>query len=294
MALTTLALVQDELKGSAANATDDAIKNLNRYIATVTTRIQSFGWRFEPFYRTKKITATRMNVNSYYGILSMHDYAVEIDAVNNDGTALSIGSDVFLYPSDNEYPISQLRLSNSCSGCLSWFPRNCSGCPAFDTIQVTGWWAVHQNPDGLTGGWLWSNDSNVAALNVGQSTITVTDADGDDSLDRTPRFSAGNLLRIDDEMILVLAVDTTTNVLTVRRGVNGSTAASHLINTLIYCWEAEETIVSMATRQVAAMYARRGAFMTVTTDPGGVSVQYPPDLIAEIKNILQAYNFLGS
>jgi hypothetical protein len=164
MALTTIALVQAELKGTDANRTAGIEQQLRGYINTVTRRIQNFGWKFEPQYKVKKITATRMNVDSYRGILTLGDNAVEIDAVNNDGTALSIGADVFLYPSDNEYPIRQLRLSNDCSSCTSWFPQSCASCPPIETIQVTGWWAMHQYPDGITGGWIRSNDAAAAAM----------------------------------------------------------------------------------------------------------------------------------
>jgi hypothetical protein len=93
-------------------------------------------------------------------------------------------------------------------------------------------------------------------------------------------------------MMLVLAVDTATNILTVQRGVNGSTINSHVIDTLIYTWEPEEAIVSMCTRQVCLLYARRGSYQQITTLPEGVSVTYPSDLLAEIKNTLHMYNYV--
>lgn len=292
---TTLDRVKAELKGTEAQkpaGTDQLIMN---YIRTVTRRIQNFGWNFEPIYYTRKITANGQNVNSYLNALTLGDNLIELDSVVNDGTALTVGDNVLIYPGDGLYPIRQLRLSG-CTGCLSWFPRNCTTYPPVETISVTGWWAMHQYPDGVTGGWLSSGDEveNVDGISSSATSITVNDVDGEDALDRTPRFSPGNLIRIDNEMMLVLAAlqGESSGMLTVRRGVNRSVAASHSKDTAIYVWEAEEDIVNMATRQVCLLYARRGSYQQITTLPEGVSVTYPSDLLYEIKNTLNLYNYV--
>jgi hypothetical protein len=48
------------------------------------------------------------------------------------------------------------------------------------------------------------------------------------------RFAVGDVIRLDDEEMLVTAVVTATNTLTVTRGYNGTTAASHSLGTPIY------------------------------------------------------------
>jgi hypothetical protein len=292
---TTLDRVKTELKGTEAQkpaGTDQLIMN---YIRTVTRRIQNFGWNFEPIYYTRKITPTPMIVNAYYNTLTLGDNLIELDSVSNNGTALVIGTDTVVYPGEGEYPIRQLRLLG-CAGCLTWYPMNCSACPPLETVSVTGWWGMHQYPDGVTGGWLLSGDlvENAGGITASATTITVDDVDGEDALNRTPRFSPGNLIRVDDEMMLVLAASqgASSGTLTVRRGVNRSVAATHAENAPISIWEAEEDVISMATRQVCLLYARRGSYQQITTLPEGISVTYPSDLLSEIRNTLNQYNYV--
>lgn len=293
MSLTTLDRVKAELRGTEAQKPAGTDQQIMGYIYAVTTRILNFGWKFEPVYYTRRLTANPMNVNTYVNTLQLGDNLLEPTAIENNGTALSYLGDVLPYPNDGQFPIRVLRLTG-CSGCVTWYPTSCASCPPIETITITGFWGFHQNPDTFTGGWLPSTDSitTLGGINAGAGSFTVNDVDGEDSLNRTPRFSAGNLIRIDDEMMLILETDTTTNTLTVRRGVNKSVRASHAAAAPISVWEAEEAVIAMATRQTCLLYARRGSYQQITTLPEGVSVTYPSDLLSEIKNTLQMYNYL--
>jgi hypothetical protein len=88
----------------------------------------------------------------------------------------------------------------------------------------------------------------------------------------------------------VTAVNTTTNVLTIRRGVNGSTPAAHVATTAINVWQVEEPVKRACIRQSAMMYARRGAFQVEVLDGIGV-VTYPQDLLVELKNVLTEFMY---
>jgi len=73
-------------------------------------------------------------------------------------------------------------------------------------------------------------DSPLAAT---ATTVTVNDVDGVDVFGRLPRFAVGDHVQIGGEIMRVQAVDTATNILTVERGVKGTSAAAHAQNTSI-------------------------------------------------------------
>ena len=94
-----------------------------------------------------------------------------------------------------------------------------------DALQVTGAWGYH--PDWARA---WSDSGDTVQddpLSADAVTLAVSDADAPLATGYGVRFAVGQLLRVDDEYLVVLAVDAGSNVLTVARGVNGTTAASH-------------------------------------------------------------------
>ena len=88
----------------------------------------------------------------------------------------------------------------------------------------------------------------------GEATINVTDADGTDIDQQSPRFQVGHLLRIESEYLRVLALDTATNQLTVQRGVNGTTAASHAQSTQIDTFQPAQVATMLNLRWAAWLY----------------------------------------
>lgn len=85
-----------------------------------------------------------------------------------------------------------------------------------DAVSVTALWGYHPQ---WADAWDASGDSvQETPLAAEDATITVADAG---------HFHAGHLLRIGSEYIRVLGSDSTANVLTVARGVQGTTAAEH-------------------------------------------------------------------
>lgn len=85
-----------------------------------------------------------------------------------------------------------------------------------NAISITALWGYHLD---WANAWVSSSDSvQESSLAVDDATITVTDADN---------FQIGHLLRIRSEYIRVLSVNSTSNVLTVARAVQGTSAAEH-------------------------------------------------------------------
>lgn len=120
-----------------------------------------------------------------------------------------------------------------------------------ESVRVTGWWGRSDAADTAFDA---SGQANAGALTLSASTITVPDVDGPGLIGIPPLFAIGQTLRIDDELLEILATDSTTNTLSVRRGVNGSAAASHLDETSLKIWRVPEPVnracVIQAVRQI--------------------------------------------
>lgn len=292
---TTLARVRAEAKVAATNTTDDA--QMLGYIGIVTQRIRGFGYDFEPQYGTEYFTAFSQYTNINRGTLELVNgngqkmllaSDTDVPSIVSDNLTFTYGTQVFAWPRGN-MPIRTLRLNDADATVnTTWYPRN--GRAFYDTILITGWWGYREQY--ATFGWLASGQTvlNAAGITASDTSITVTNPAAADSLFRTPAFSAGNLIRVDNEMMLVYATDTTAKTLTVRRGQNGSTAAVHALNAPISIWEWEPDIVQAATRQADLLYARRGSFMQ-TEVSGVATATYPRDLLAELYATMQRFQY---
>jgi hypothetical protein len=83
-------------------------------------------------------------------------------------------------------------------------------------------------------------------------------------------YAVGNIARNGNELMLVTGI--TTGALTVTRGWNGSTAATHLISTAVTIWRPEPDIVEACAVQ-AARWFRRGEAIFGITGGGEMGVQ---------------------
>lgn len=275
---TTLARAKAEIK--ASSTVNDAVVRQN--IITVSKRIDAvLGSPRRPFFapyteqRDFLITADR--VNTLDNTFLLKDHILSMSAVLKQTTTVTSFAEIYSY---GEEVATMLRLTNTS---YSWYPNN----------------ATQQQKIYVTGVWGWNQDyanaydsvdtiQNAGGINTSVTSITVADADGADLDGFTPRFSPGNLIRIGSELLDVTAVNTTTNILTVRRGVNGTTAAAHDQTTAIEVYRVDERVDRITARQAALLYARRGAFQVETLDGVGV-ITYPQDLLTELRNSLTEF-----
>jgi hypothetical protein len=159
-------------------------------------------------------------------------------------------------------------------------------------VIIEGVWGYHAAYDEA---WLPSGDVVKTSLAESASELAVTDADGLDAWGETPRFCPGQLLQIESaqsaaEWLEVVAVDTDTNTLTVRRGVNGSVAVTHEAGA-IHIWQADEEAVRAVARWTGLLFSRRGAYEKVSFD-GLAQVQFPTDLPDEAAAIARYFRSL--
>ena len=240
---------------------------------------------FLPWRETRRFAVEPRRVNTRYNTLALEQPLLALHGVTAGDTTLTVGVDVITYPEGDTAPHCTLQLL----GYRSWYSFYASAEPyAPVLVQVDATWGLHRDYDRA---WL-QVDAITTPGGIGASTTTfaVADVDGDNPLGEAPRLSAGNLIRIGGEYMIVLATNTTTNVVTVRRGVHGTTAAAHVQNAPVYVFDVEPPIVRAAARQAALLYARRGAFVTVQLE-GATEVRYPRDLLDELRAAVGEYQY---
>lgn len=277
----SLAEARKELKATEATFDDN---RLLRYVRMVSRRInllmagRSTRNYFWPVIDEVQVLLDDRHVNSYQNLLLLRGAPplLEVTAATANGSAIT--SVLEGYPLGNS-PIDQLRITSSGQ---SWYSYLCGSDPAY--AAITGVWGYHSD---YANAWVQVDDLTVLQTDSA-GTFTVSDVDGADQDGITPRLSPGMLVKIDDEIELVTAVNTGNNVVTASRHQNGSTADEHAIGADVKVWQTEEPIRRITARQAALMVARQGAFQVETLDGVG-AISYPQDLLRELTEVLTEY-----
>ena len=157
---------------------------------------------------------------------------------------------------------------------------------------LTGIWGYH---DEWSDAWEDSGDSvQDDPLSDSATTITVNDVDGDDINGLPLRFKTQQLLRIEDEYLWITGTDATagTDELTVRRGMNGSTAASHALDKAIEIFRPMADVRNALKALVQYLYKHRSSIgsdadRTVATADGILVL--PSSLPTEVTKMLRPY-----
>lgn len=246
---------------------------------------EKMGYRayFEPFIMEHWLEITPDRVDTRRRLLYLDRPLLSLTSMTICDIAVT---DVEAYGA--RAPYDRLRITDSC---YNWYNLTCCDCDDAPPLvaKITGLWGMHRN---YAAAW-WAADTvqNVGGIAAGDATVTVADADGADLEGLTPRFSPGQLLRMGTEYVRVTAVNTLTNVVSINRAENGSTAAAHIQTTPIYIYYADAALRRACARQAAYQLARIGAFTTRRVD-GLAEVTYPQDLLPEFASVLQEYWYL--
>lgn len=254
-------------------------RNLQVASRRVDQLFQSNRPLFAPYIETRKFALDGTRINSRLGTFQVDGWLLAVTSVSINGTAVTVEA----YPDSSTPPFRTVRLT---ADCQSWYSQVCSCCTPLQ-VEVAGVWGFH--PD-YAHAWMRVDALAAAITLTDATTLTVADADGADEYGMTPRFSPGALIKIDSEYMEVVSVDTNLNVLTVRRGENGSTATTHLITAPIYTWQVDYPVQRAVARQSGLMLSRNGAY--VTTEVRDMSaVHYPQDWLQEVFGVMQAYAY---
>jgi hypothetical protein len=233
--ITSLYQLRQRLGLAASDTTDDP--RLLAALQSAAAHLERLaGRRFCP-----RIAALRHDFTNSAELL-LDDDLLELTTLTNGDGSMIPTQNVLRLP---EYgPAGVLRLTGGSAFTWTQTP--------VQAISLAGIWGWH---DRWSAAWRESADAvQNNPLSAGATSITVNDADGADGEGETPRFQVGHLIRIESEYLRVLAVNTTGNLLTVQRGVNGSTAASHTQNTAIQVYQPPADIAALALRWAAWLY----------------------------------------
>ena len=173
----------------------------------------------------------------------------------------------------NLRPARRIELDRSQAYSFGW-----SGTPQ-RANTVTGVWGYHRNYDSA---YTATDTVQSDPLTAIGTTLAVSDGDN---------FQRGQTLRIGDEWLYVS--DIATNNLTVERGLNGSTAAEHAADTVIYVYNPPKEAVRVALRYAAWLYGQRQAPFSyeVQTDQGG-NVIIPQSAPSAVHRFIRAFRRL--
>lgn len=283
MSLVTLAQIKEELKATTTSAAED--NELIRRGNVVTRRwLDVTGMDFEPMKRSRLITPTSQNLLGAGRTLRLPAPLLVASSISVGGVALTYGTDVIALTDDSSKPIGYLRLADTYAG--EWLA--CGVQTYVDSIVIDGIWGYRTNY--ATEGWV--DTLATLAVNITDTTtktFTASDVDGTDDLYRSPALSAGGLWKIDDEIFVGQATNTTTNVATARRGQRGTTAANHTAGAKIYTWNPEPEVAEVCARAACFKFARKGAFQNVEISPDGAAVKFPIELPNEFYSVAQGY-----
>lgn len=262
-------------------------------------QILSGNWTFEPVRKTRTYSYTdRANFDQYAGLLLLEGPLLETsEVVDGDGTVLVGWDGVRSTYADADYEILDITdptaspytiLRRLSGGAISrWQFTSSEGA----YVSVEGFWGYRK--DYNSQGFLDSQDALIGALTDSATTLTVTDVDGGNLYGDTPRFSPGNLIRVTTDSVIelmrVTATDAATNIVTVIRGVNGTTAIAHDADDTIFTWYPDPSIVRAVARQAAYAYTQMNGNFQIIVANTFSSVQTPPDLLAEVTKIIAGY-----
>jgi hypothetical protein len=237
---------------------------------------------FAPQIGTRTFLMSAAAINSWANTFTFSADLLSASAISVNGTPFTVGSNITLYPDPSQPPFHAIQLADPLN---QWSYYLC-GDTRTPMIAITGVWGFHSD---YANAWL-AVDTLAAAITTTTATTLTTAhiSSTPDVYGQVPQISAGNLLLIDSEYLEVVLAPPGSAVVTVRRGVNGSTAATHAQDAPVSVWQVEPSVNQAVARQAALNYSRRGAFTTVEVS-GMSEVRFPQDMLNELYATMQAY-----
>lgn len=214
----------------------------------------------------------------YYSVpedeeLMLDDDLLAITTLTNGDTTTISSTDYNLFPF-NYYPKYSIRLKDSVNTYWEYTSDN----DYIGAISVLAFWGFHNQY--LQRAWKTETTCSAAVATASVTSVSVTSVTG---------FDVGQIIKIDNELMHVAHVGAST--ITVVRGENGSTAATHLISSVIYSWQVIPDIWQ-ATIEIAhnAKLRRFGENMTgvATVTPAGMVIG-PHDLTETARLTIERY-----
>ena len=199
--------------------------------------------------------------------LRLPDDILSITSITWVGTALT--SSQYRLADENSHPNTEIAVKRTAISTL--LPAD------FDeNVTIVGAFGYHRDPDAM---WVDSGDTVQDSPLSSSGTALTVEADGN--------FEVMQHIQIESEYLLITAIDTATEILTVERGVNGSTGASHANATAISRYVQTPEIEQEARRLAIRHFHLRGgidggkqflvtAETAIEIDPNDVKIVVEP------------------
>lgn len=198
---------------------------------------------FVPFVQTRTYDAIGDHIGAYY--LDLDTDLLELTTLTN-GDSAAIASSIYLLRPSNVTPKNRIELR------LSGFTSFRYNTDWQAAISVDGIWGYH---DDYTNAWGSTGQTLASGINSSATTFDVTSAAASVDDQYRTAFEVLGYLKIENEMLQITNISTDT--LTVLRGVNGTTAASHSSGVAIKNYRQIPEIESAVGSLAAWLYRNR-------------------------------------
>lgn len=252
--------IKDSTKTGIVTANTDSDGKILSYLKKATRYIERYTRRrFFPYIERQEYpvpyAALDLRVRRFPSAhMKLNQDLLETITVNNGVQDLE--PDDYYLLEHNVYPktIIGVRFPNYWGGMYgggSYYKRYDEA-----VVYVTGIWG-YADFDYPRNNWINTGETvPIGGIDATQTTLSLINTDGEDENGET-RFLVGKMVRINNEFMEVNAVNNTTNVITVKRGIHGSTASTHESGDIIYTWRVVDDIREV-TYQIAKLWREAG------------------------------------
>lgn len=203
-------------------------------------------------------------------ILSITTIKLDEDDDDTYETTLTVLTDYLLYPK-NSYPKTWLEISSNTGRQITDFADGCKS-----GIQIIG---VFGYGDGKTATPYVLKTTTAEALDASETDVDVTSATA---------LSAGNTIRVESEQMYIESISS--NTLTVRRGENGTTAATHATSKDLYVYEYPLPVYQATLIQAMRMWKRKDSAYQDVVGLGDLgTISYTKGFDVEAARLLSKY-----
>ena len=279
----------DQLKTLITADINDAVNNDEFYNAGRDAQIMAFArlaservrawtqYDFVPHAYSWSVYGKQLwhILSRQYNALKLPAPLVQLDACSIAGEAQDISALVAFAEMPNEPPEY-----------LSWVNVGSWRVTGNESIVVSGLWCYRRD---YPNAWVDSGDTvvNAGGIDAVERVIEVADVAGLDDNGLAPRFSIGQVIRVGNEMMVIMGIDAVDDELTVKRGALGSTKATHAEGAAIEAFTVEPDIVRATALIISANLANIDNHTSATvSDLGVVQTIFVPD---EAMTILSLY-----
>ena len=254
---------------SIDTADDEVIEQL---LKKSSNHIESkTGRHFVPFVETRYFSVPDALSIDARELRLDNDLLEIISITNGDGT--TIPSTEYTVRPRNRTPYYAVRLIDN----STYYWATDGAGDSHDVIAINGVWGFHNH---YADAWLLGSTA-AEAMDATETAYDVTSG---------TLFKTGNIIRFDNELGYISSISS--NTMTISRGINNSTAATHETGINIYIWQAMEEARGASLEIADNAYRRRfgdpASTSAVTITAAGV-VLSPKDIPAMAVDFISTY-----